>query len=223
MNCALHPDVQNTAFCIRCGKPLCAQCVRQVQSSIYCEACLPENPPAPNIPNAPASPKGIAQPAPAVQIAGGTSPEGAFFLGLIPGVGAIYNAEYFKAAMHLLVFGTLITLSNTAGRNGELLFALLSFGFYAYMPFEAYYTAKKRKLAREGIELITPFDNLNEQLGQFGDMSMWGGILLVVAGTFFLLDNFGIVRMTNLARFWPVLLIVAGVAVLNRFLKGSRE
>ena len=47
MNCAFHPDVENTAFCIRCGKPLCAQCVRQVQSSIYCENCLIEisNPP----------------------------------------------------------------------------------------------------------------------------------------------------------------------------------
>jgi hypothetical protein len=220
MKCALHPDVENTAFCIRCGKPLCDQCVRQVQSSIYCESCLTES-------NAAAGTPKTERPAPppvqqAVQTAGGTSPEGAFFIGLIPGVGAIYNAEYYKAALHLLIFGTLVTLSETAGRNGEFLFGLLAFGFYAYMPFEAYFTAKKRKLAREGITLITPLDQMNDQLGQFGDMTLWGGVLLMIAGTIFLLENFDIVSMERIAKFWPLLLILAGAAVLSRFLKGNK-
>jgi hypothetical protein len=154
--------------------------------------------------------------------AGGTSPEAAFFLGLIPGVGAIYNAEYFKAALHLLIFGTLVTIVDSSGRNGGPLFGLFAFGFYAYMPFEAYYTAKKRKLAREGINLITPFDQLNEQMGQFGGMELWGGIGLVLAGSLFLLDNFGIVSLEEIGRFWPALLILAGVAFIGRFLKGNK-
>jgi hypothetical protein len=222
MNCAFHADVENTAFCIRCGKPLCAQCVRQVQSSIYCEPCLMETSAAAGSGGATAADAGTSQSGPSMHYAGGTSPEAAFFLGLIPGVGAIYNAEYFKAALHLLIFGTLVTIVDSSGRNGGPLFGLFAFGFYAYMPFEAYYTAKKRKLAREGINLITPFDQLNEQMGQFGGMELWGGIGLVLAGSLFLLDNFEIVSLEEIGRFWPALLILAGVAFIGRFLKGNK-
>ena len=223
MNCAFHPDVENTAFCIRCGKPLCAQCVRQVQSSIYCENCLMEisNPPG-GAEKTSSSAGATSQPGGATHYAGGSSPEGAFFLGLIPGVGAIYNAEYFKAALHLLIFGTLVTIVDSAGHSGGPLFGLLAFGFYAYMPFEAYYTAKKRKLARDGINLITPFDQLNEQMGQFGGLELWGGIGLVLAGTLFLLDNFGVVSLEQIGQFWPALLILAGVAFISRFVKGNK-
>ena len=213
MNCAFHAEVENAAFCIKCGKALCAQCVRQVQSSIYCESCLAES-----LGESTGAAGSASRPGPPlVQTAGGGSPEAAFLLGLIPGVGAIYNAEYFKAALHLLIFGTLVTASDHAG-SGEALFALLAFGFYVYMPFEAFYTTKKRKLAREGINLITPFDNFNEQ---FGDMELWGGIALVVLGGIFLLDTFDILPLEKVGRIWPVLLILAGLAFIRRFMKGK--
>jgi len=213
MNCAFHPEVENAAFCIKCGKALCAQCVRQVQSSIYCESCLAES-----LGETTGTAGSASRPIPPlVQTAGGGSPEAAFLLGLIPGVGAIFNAEYFKAALHLLIFGTLVTATDHAG-PGEALFALLAFGFYVYMPFEAFYTAKKRKLAREGINLITPFDSFNEQ---FGDMELWGGIALVVMGVIFLLHTFDILPLEKIGRIWPVLLILAGIAFIRRFLKGK--
>jgi LiaI-LiaF-like transmembrane region len=213
MNCAFHPEVENAAFCIKCGKALCAQCVRQVQSSIYCESCLAES-----LGETAGTAGSTSRPIPPlVQTAGGGSPEAAFLLGLIPGVGAIFNAEYFKAALHLLIFGTLVTAADHAG-PGEALFALLAFGFYVYMPFEAFYTAKKRKLAREGINLITPFDSFNEQ---FGDMELWGGIALVVMGVIFLLHTFDILPLEKIGRIWPVLLILAGLAFIRRFLKGK--
>jgi hypothetical protein len=221
MNCAFHADVENTAFCIRCGKPICDECIHRVQSSIYCKECVTENPGAAANPGN-AGAEATSHPIPASQSAGGTSPEAAFLLGLMPGVGAIYNGEYFKALLHLFIFGTLITIANAVDRHGEALFGFLAFGFYAYMPFEAYYTAKKRKLAREGINLITPFDQLNEQLGQFGDIELWGGIGLVLAGTLFLLDNFEIVNMEEVGKFWPALLILIGVFFISRFLKGNR-
>ena len=165
MNCAFHAEVENAAFCIKCGKALCAQCVRQVQSSIYCESCLAESLGESAGTAGTAGTQGSASRPipPLVQTAGGGSPEAAFLLGLIPGVGAIYNAEYFKAALHLLIFGTLVTAADHAG-PGEALFALLAFGFYVYMPFEAFYTTKKRKLAREresisSLPLITSTSN----------------------------------------------------------------
>ena len=229
MNCAFHSEVENTAFCIRCGKPLCAQCVRQVQSSIYCEACLADGlagnagsagnaDTASTVAGAGAS-TGTARPASSVQTAGGASPEAAFLLGLIPGVGAIYNAEYIKAALHLLVFGTLVSIADASHGTADALWGLLAFGFYVYMPFEAYYTAKKRKMAREGINLITPFDNFNEQ---FGDIELWGGIALVVLGSIFLLHTFDIISLDRIGRLWPALLILAGVAFIRRFMKGNK-
>jgi hypothetical protein len=211
MNCVNHAEVENTAFCIKCGKPLCEQCVRQVQSSIYCDSCLTEN-----------SGATAAPPMPVSQAAGGGSPEAAFVLGLIPGVGAIYNAEYFKAALHLLIFATLVTFADDSGRSGETIFGFLAFGFYVYMPFEAFYTAKKRKLAREGINLITPFDQMHDQFGLGGNTELWGGITLVLLGTLFLLDNFNILPLDSVKKLWPILLVLAGFFLIRRFQTGKR-
>src|SRR5215510_10892138 len=133
MNCAHHADVPNTAFCTRCGTALCADCVRNVRGAVYCETCLAE------------IIDGKGQPAAGeprkVEVLGGSNPTAAFVLGLIPGVGAIYNAEYFKAAVHILIFGSLITIADMP-RSGPL-WGMMIAAFYFYMPFEAYYTAKK--------------------------------------------------------------------------------
>jgi hypothetical protein len=205
MNCAYHTDVEVSAFCARCGKALCAPCVRQVRGSVYCEDCLAES----------VEEKARRQ-GQATQTIGGSSPEAAVVLGLIPGVGAIYNAEYFKAAIHILIFGSLVTIVD-AGGAAETLFGLLAFGFYVYMPFEAYYTAKKWKLKRQGVDLETPFDQFNEQLGRLKNRELWGGVALIIVGGLFLLDNFGIVSIQRVAQLWPALLIAAGVFLIKRF------
>ena len=72
-----------------------------------------------------------------------------FFLGLMPGVGALYNAEFPKAGKHLVVFAVLAALSGTTSEFFGTVFGMLTFGFYAYMPLEAYHTARRRKLLRE--------------------------------------------------------------------------
>jgi hypothetical protein len=210
MTCVNHAEVENTAFCTQCGKPLCAQCVRQVQSSVYCETCLADSLAGRKPPTSSA----------ATQSVGGGSPEAAFILGLIPSVGAIYNAEYFKALIHMVIFGSLITLADHA-RPFDGIFVMLAFGFYVYMPFEAYYTAKKRKLLREGIHLETPFDRMNEQMVGFKDKELWGGIILVVIGGLFLLDNFNVLTLNQVTRLWPALLIAVGILMIRRF-QGQR-
>ncbi len=210
MTCANHAEVENSAFCIKCGKPLCAQCARQVQGSIYCEDCLAENV------NARTEKRETRK-------AGGNSPEAAFILGLIPGVGAIYNAEFFKAAFHVLIFATLMTIADNARDPAGVFLHLFAFGFWVYMPFEAYYTAKKRKLALEGIDLETPFDRVNEEMSRVKDKELWGGVVLVVIGALFLLDNFDIVRLSEIMRLWPALLILGGVFLIRRFKEGNRE
>lgn len=79
---------------------------------------------------------------------GGKRPGLAFLFGLIPGVGALYNAQFPKAGAHFVLFALLITLNSIGPAAIETFFGFLTFGFWAYMPFEAYHTAKQRKMLR---------------------------------------------------------------------------
>src|SRR6185436_451032 len=149
MNCFYHAEAPNVAFCIHCGRALCAECIRNVRGSVYCEPCLGDLVEGKAGANANAN----ANAAPKREVVGGTNPGAAFALGLIPGVGAIYNGEFVKAAVHVLIFGMLVSLSDA---TDAALFTMAAFGFYFYMPFEAFYTAKKRMLGAQGIILETP-------------------------------------------------------------------
>jgi len=216
MNCVNHAEVPSAAFCIRCGHALCTECVRNVRGSVYCETCL-----ADMVGNASAGEKsGTATNKPPLQqkkVTLGTNPGAAFALGLIPGVGAIYNGDFLKAAVHVLIFGLLIQLNDNAGRFGEPLFGLATFAFYMYMPFEAYYTSKKRKLAAEGIDLDTPIDHFHRQFGEFKDRELWGGVALIIIGAIFLADNFNIIHFERIGELWPLLLVGLGIWMLKRY------
>ncbi len=203
MNCASHADIQSVAFCTQCGRALCNDCIRKVRESVYCENCLEAS--------IKSDRKSDGKPAgPETQTIGGDNPDTAFILGLIPGVGAIYNGEYFKAAIHVLIFAMLIGLPS----------ALLATAFYFYMPFEAYYTAKKRKLAAKGIHVVTPidqfYDQLQEHTGGIKDKEFWGGFGLIVIGALYLLNSYDVISFRGARRFWPAVLIAAGVVLLLR-------
>ncbi len=93
MNCAVHTDVPATGFCRNCGKALCPQCTREVRGALYCEECLAGLLAAP-----PAPEPGKAE----------VNPGLAATLGIIPGLGAVYNGQYLKALIHVLIFAGLI-------------------------------------------------------------------------------------------------------------------
>ena len=210
MKCAYHPELDGVAYCLLCGKALCAPCRREVDKGVYCETCLADivrrtmreaaDDGSPSSPGA--SPEGAPT--------RGENPGVAFALGLIPGVGAVYNGDFFKAAAHIAVFAVLIQLTEAAGPDSSALFGLLTAGFYCYMPFEAYYTAKKRSLLTAGIDLETPIDRLHRQLGTIRNLELWGGIGMVAVGVVFLADSLDVLALSRIARYWPVLLIVYG-------------
>jgi B-box zinc finger/Domain of unknown function (DUF5668) len=151
MNCANHPDAPVAAYCQNCGKPMCTQCVRSVSGVIYCEPCL-------------AAKLGVPGAAPAAAVPGapvpfeqdGPNPGLAFALGFIPGVGAMYNGQFIKALVHVLVFVVLIGITHE-----HPLFGIFIAAWIFYQVFDAHQTAKAR---REGLPMPDPF-GLNE-LGQ---------------------------------------------------------
>jgi hypothetical protein len=233
MNCANHVDVPATAYCRTCGKPVCAICARDVRGVIYCEDCLASQisgtmPPQPPIEAA----------MPGTTAAGG-SPGVAAVLGLIPGVGAIYNGEYTKAFVHVGIFAALIALT----AHGYWPFAFGIGVFYLYMPFEAYQTAKARQM---GLQPPDPFGLNNlfttrppmaagavppagvvpqgmpavamqpDQEAAGEDQIPIGAFVLIGIGVLFLLNTFGWMHFDWLWRLWPLVLIAIGVRVLMK-------
>ncbi len=83
----------------------------------------------------------------------------AALLGFIPGVGAMYNGQYAKGVVHLIVFAILVSLANENG-----IFGLFIAGWVCYQVIEAHHTARAR---RDGTPLPNPFglNDLGERLG----------------------------------------------------------
>src|SRR5580658_5480921 len=136
MNCVTHPAVPAVAYCRICGRAMCTECKRDLQGTVYCEACLAREIHAPT-PGVPVGPPG------------GPIPGLALGLGFIPGVGAIYNGQYAKGFVHIVIFAVLINIvSHPEARDYEVLFSLMIPTFIFYMAFEAFHTARKRLLGQ---------------------------------------------------------------------------
>ena len=175
------------AFCQNCGKPLNAASARIVGQAVFCEPCLEAR-----LAGAPASAGGYTPvdqgTAPGAGSGSGTgfgagpgnpyyagprvtlppappNPGLAALLGFIPGVGAMYNEQYAKGIVHLIVFAILTSLGNVSS-----VFGLMGVGWVFYMVIEAHHTARAR---RDGLALPNPFglNDLSERLG-FG--RNWG-------------------------------------------------
>lgn len=138
------------------------------------------------------------------------SPGLAFILGLIPGVGAIYNGQYAKGLVHVVIVGLIISvLSNDAARGFEPLVGLMLGAFFFYMAFEAYHTARRRQLGL----VVDEFSSLFPMRGGANKFPV-APILLIVLGVIFLLNNLDFFEVERVIRYWPVLLIGLGAYML---------
>ncbi len=209
----MSPETNITGYCRTCGKALEEGNAVSAEGSLYCVEHAPQTQVAasapPPIPYT-ASPYGTGQPPPLPAGDSHVSPPLAFVLGFIPGVGAVYNGQYAKGLMHVVIFGSIISiLSSGAARGFEPLFGFMIPTFFFYMAFEAYHTAKKR---REG-EAIDEFSGLVRARGGQPRFPM-APVLLIAFGVLFLLDNLDVLKIGRLLRYWPALLIVLGVYML---------
>jgi TM2 domain-containing membrane protein YozV len=237
MNCANHVDVSAVAYCRTCGKPLCSNCARDVHGVIYCEECL-----AAQLSGTMPPPGAATVPPPQTGVG---SPGLAALLGFIPGVGAMYNGEYAKGFIHVLIFATLIWMAHHV--NG--LFGIAIAAFYLYMPIEAYRTVKAREM---GVAPPDPF-GFNNLFGSPNAKAVpgvaagvvpaagsvaagvpqaqplpedaeccppsrvpMGAIILIGLGVVFLLDEVGWLHFDWIWRFWPLILIAVGIRILMR-------
>ena len=207
-------------YCRACGKALEESTMRTAQGAIYCAEHVPQTPPPLH---AGASPFGAqpyvaahytapaASPYTAAQVVNAqVSPAMAFALGLIPGVGAIYNGQYAKGLVHALILGVLLAAASTSIPGvAEPVTVLLVITFWAYMPFEAFHTAVKR---RKGLA-VDEFSGLSAG-GSTASRFPAAAVLLIAFGIVFLLNNLDLLDVRRILRYWPVLMIGLGVYLL---------
>jgi TM2 domain-containing membrane protein YozV len=137
------------AFCQDCGTTLTSATARRVGAAVFCEPCL----------SARIGPTSTAVPPPQPVAPDEASPALAAILGFIPGVGAMYNGQFAKGVVHLIIFAVIVSLCNING-----IFGLFIAGWIFYMVFEAYHTAVAR---RDGLPLPNAFgfNDIGERMG----------------------------------------------------------
>lgn len=232
MNCQNHPEIAATAYCRTCGMPVCDECRRDAFGTVYCAQHAPA-PAASSAASTPgpdfAAPGSMPPPPPPPPPGGGygptatgfapsgyvpqrpgmPSPALAFFLGLIPGVGAIYNGQYAKGMVHAIIWGVLMSIANSRAANGmEPIFVILIIAWWAYMAIEAHRTAQ---LLQAGL----PVDEYSSLLNLRGGHNVpLAAVALIALGVLLLLHTLDVLDFEVVARFWPVVLIAAGVYLL---------
>lgn len=189
MKCAVHTEVDATGFCRNCGKALCASCTRDVRGILYCEGCLADL---------------VSKPQ---QQTTAGSPALAGLLGFIPGLGAVYNGEFTKAVIHVVIFASFIAILSREDEGPvKPLFGILLPAFIVYMVIDAYRTAKAKLLGQ------APPDSL----GNLSVDKPVGPIILIGLGFLLLLNQFNLFPIGRVMDFWPVILIVLGILLLRK-------
>jgi cell wall-active antibiotic response 4TMS protein YvqF len=205
----MSTDAKVVGYCRACGKALDETTVRNAHGTIYCAEHVPAEPPSPYT-TAPSPPP----PSPRAEV----SPGLAFLLGMIPGVGAIYNGQYAKGLVHVVILGLMITILNSGATGGlEPLIGLMLSAFWFYMAFEAYHTAKKRLMGHP----VDEFSSLVPRHG--GSKFPVAPVLLITLGVLFLLHNLDILELRRVMRYWPVALIALGAYMLYMRVSGAEE
>ena len=197
MKCAVHPELDAVGYCRNCGKALCPGCSREVRGMIYCESCLADM---------------VTQPRVVHQGGGNTAM--ATFLGFIPGLGAVYNGEYMKAIVHVLIFASFIGIFN--GDHPDSIMAVsgvLFAAFIFYMAIDANRVAKARLAGTQPTDILG---------GTSSGKNIWPFILIAV-GVLYLMKNFGVINLDRLIDvWWPMLLIAAGAGIAWRRMDSQR-
>jgi hypothetical protein len=226
MNCANHPDIAPMAYCRTCGKPLCANCTRDVKGVIYCENCLAERLQGVQPTAVPPAAGFVSSSAP-VRSNSGPNPALAGILGAIPfGVGAVYNGQYAKGLAHLTIFTLLVWGENVVQSDG--LQMVLGFGIAFFVIYQIIDAVRTARAIQMGQPLPDPF-GLGQAFGaeeprQPGQPVQerleparipTAAVVLIGLGILFLLHTAGIFELND-ALILPTILIGFGVWLFAR-------
>jgi hypothetical protein len=227
MNCANHPDTAPVAYCRTCGKPLCANCTRDVKGVIYCENCLADRlqgiqpNPVPSVP-------GFVPSAPVTPSSGPNPAVAGILAGFFPfGVGAVYCGQYAKGLAHLVIFTLLVWGESVINNDG--INTMLGLGiafFYVWQIIDSVRTAKAIQMGQpppDPLGLAHAFGAADPiPAGQQPLQPTQGAtatqqpkiptaaVVLIGLGVLFLLQTAGVFEF-GWDRVWPFFLIGLGI------------
>lgn len=206
MKCAYHPVNDASARCSTCERPLCPACDHRIKGFPYCQDCIV------------AGIETLRRSAAGGQRIHHSSEEKsaliAMLFGLIPGLGAAYNGQNIKALMHFIAVVGLGTLADIFGVPLEIAFGLGCAAFYFYTIYDAFRSSQRH---RRGEDLNVEDELLKLVLQQ--RMNVFGGLLISVGALAAL--NIAFPNLIN--RFWPILLILAGIYFIWSYQRGNQE
>jgi hypothetical protein len=146
------------------------------------------------------------------------SPGFAGVLGMFPfGVGALYNGQYTKALLHLVIFSGLVHMQGRGG--GQPFIGLDLAGFIVYQFFDNIQSAKAINAAAAGQAVAV--DQALPEIPSQG--SIFWGVVLIALGGLLILANFEIINYDTLFDFWPVAVIVLGFKLVVDAMAKSRN
>ncbi len=203
MYCVNHETVESVTLCHACGKSICGECRHDVKGVNYCPNCLAQAMERPPVIQPPKTP-GLAA-----------------LLGFIPGVGAIYNGEYVKAVAFIAVFFGIVQAMDRQGDGGEMFLGLSMAAFYFFMIVDSYKSAQRinERYASGAMEATPDVPLANGQKKE----SLAAGVIIVVLGLLFQLDNFGLFDIGRIGELWPLAIIVIGIIMLKNYFTSGEE
>ncbi len=132
------------------------------------------------------------------------------FSALFPGTGTLYNGDYLRGMIYIVIFAGLITMQT---RSGVQPFAgLILAGFYFFQIFDSVHSAKMINARAEG-EALTA-QELSLPTAHRPQGSVFWGIFLIALGVVFLLANFDIILYEHIFDYWPLIIIIIGVKLI---------
>jgi len=146
-------------------------------------------------------------------------------LSIIPGLGSVYNGNYWKGLTYLTIFAFIIVILDSGRGGEEIFFGIFLGGFYFFQIIDSYNDAKKQNNTRVSDinEDDEESDVSNNKHDESNVMSLHGAITILVIGILFLLANLDILSMRRIIKLWPLLLIAAGIKAIYESSKNKED
>jgi len=144
------------------------------------------------------------------------------FSAIFPGTGAIYNGNYLKGVLYIIIFAGLVSVQS---RGGQPFVGLMLAGFYFFQLIDAVNEARRICAAAQpesspgttGLSIETEVD-ISRPSGSIS----WG-IILILLGGIFLLANYDVISYDALIDYWPLALIGLGLKLLADYFYGKKS
>src|SRR5215510_9380695 len=202
MFCSYHSSSAAKVQCTSCSRALCGACDHRIKGFPYCQDCI--------VLGIQTLSRGYNRPK-----RGRARSAAAALLGFIPGLGAVFNRQNFKAVVHFVTVVGLFQLTRLHVMPG--LFFLGGMVTYVYSIIDAYRSAE---LIANGVSAEVDEERFKRSLVSRAPVI---GILLIIVGLIVVIQLVTPIAAWTLARLLPVALIVLGGYLLTRYFKRSRD